>query len=64
MSYPQPSQPITPANHPTGIVVVLASAAVVIAKWCGVEISAEEAAVVIGALGAVASLFNPRFARS
>lgn len=51
-------------EHPTGLVGVLASAAVVIAKWCGAEIDAVEAATVIGALVAVASLFNPRFRQS
>jgi hypothetical protein len=51
-------------QHPTGIVGTLAAAAVVIASWFGADISATDAAVVIGALVAVASLFTPRFEKS
>lgn len=47
-------------QHPTGIVGVLAAAAVVVAKWAGAEISGEDAAIVIGAAVALMSLFTPR----
>lgn len=50
------------ANHPTGVSTVLAGALVVIAsKAFGVDLSAEDAAIIVAAVGAVVSWLSPRF---
>lgn len=50
-------------NHPTGLTGVVTSALVVIASKLGVELTAVEASIIIGAVVAVVSYLTPRFQR-
>jgi hypothetical protein len=48
------------SKRPTGITAAVASLLVIVAAQIGLDLSAEEAAAVIGALSAVVSWFTPR----
>lgn len=47
-------------RHPTGISTVAVSAVLLIAKRIGVELSTEEALVIVGLVAGVVSKFTPR----
>jgi len=47
-------------QHPTGIAALLSSAVVLVLARAGVDLSAEESAVVIGLVTAAVSIFTPR----
>jgi hypothetical protein len=47
-------------NHPTGIAGVLASLLVIVAGQLGLDLSAEQAVAIVGAITAVVSAFSPR----
>lgn len=46
--------------RPAGSTAALASLVVLIASWCGFDLTAEAAAVIIGGVTALVSLFTPR----
>lgn len=48
------------AKRPTGLAGILAPAGVIIAKKLGVELSVEEAVILIGAIVGTVSFFSPR----
>lgn len=48
------------SNHPTGITAAGATLLVIVAKQLGLELSAEEAAIVVGAIASIVSVFTPR----
>jgi hypothetical protein len=51
---------VTPSNHPAGITAAAASILVIVAKKAGVELTVEEAVIVVGALASIVSVFTPR----
>lgn len=62
---PRPrKQPETVAENvqarPAGSTAALASLIVLIASWLGLDMTAEQAAIVIGGLTTLVSLFTPR----
>lgn len=46
--------------RPAGSTAALSSLVVLIAGWCGLDLTAEQAAIVIGGLTTLVSLFTPR----
>lgn len=49
-----------PRNHPTGLTALATSALVIVASKLGVELTAEEAAIFVGLVSALVSVFTPR----
>lgn len=64
MSPARKKKPETVTEHvqarPTGSTAAIASLVVLVASWLGVELTAEAAAIVIGAVTTLVSLFTPR----
>lgn len=48
------------ANHPAGLTGLLTTVVIIIAGKLGVELTAEEGAIFVGALVSIVSLFTPR----
>ena len=46
--------------RPAGSTAALSALVVLVLGWCGIELTAEQAAIVIGGLTTLVSLFTPR----
>lgn len=61
---PRVRHPEGPTQHvqarPAGSTAAIASLVVLIASWCGLDVTAEQAAVLIGGVTAIVSVFTPR----
>lgn len=51
---------MSPRQHPTGLAALASAGLVLLAVRCGVEVSAEEAAIIVGLVGGIVSKFSPR----
>lgn len=49
-----------PSNHPTGITAAVVTLLVIVAKQIGLDLDAEQAAIIVGAISAIVSAFTPR----
>lgn len=51
---------MNPSQNPAGLTGIVASALVIILGFIGVDITTEEGVVLVGALVAIVSYFNPK----